>query len=54
MTLRKHWVLATANRGKVAELTALLVEAALSLRVTPQSELAVSAPPTMGSSMPRS
>jgi XTP/dITP diphosphohydrolase len=45
VTLRKHWVLATANRGKVAELTALLVEAALSLRVTPQSELGVSAPP---------
>jgi XTP/dITP diphosphohydrolase len=45
VTLRKHWVLATANRGKVAELTALLAEAALQMRVTPQSELGVSAPP---------
>jgi len=41
-------VLATANRGKVAELTALLAEARLDLRVTPQSELGVSAPPETG------
>ncbi len=39
-----HWVLATANRGKVAELVALLAEAGLGARVTAQSELGVSAP----------
>lgn len=48
MTQRKHWVLATANRGKVAELTALLAEARLDIDVTPQSELGVSAPPETG------
>ena len=49
MTERKHWVLATANRGKVAEFSALLAAAGLDLRVTPQSELGVSAPPEIGS-----
>lgn len=48
MTQRKRWVLATANRGKVAELTALLAEARLDIDVTPQSELGVSAPPETG------
>ena len=48
MTLPKHWVLATANRGKVAELSALLDAAGLALRVTPQSELGVEAPPETG------
>ena len=43
-----HWVLATGNRGKVAELAALLAEAGLDLRVTAQSELGVSAPPETG------
>ena len=43
MTLPAHWVLATGNRSKVAELSALLVEAGLALRVTAQSELGVSA-----------
>jgi XTP/dITP diphosphohydrolase len=43
-----HWVLATSNRGKVAELSALLAEAGLSLRVTAQSELGVSAPVETG------
>ena len=45
MTLPPHWVLATSNRGKVAELTALLAAADLPLRVTAQSELGVTAPP---------
>jgi XTP/dITP diphosphohydrolase len=36
-------VLATGNAGKVAELAALLVEAGLSLRVSAQTELGVSA-----------
>jgi XTP/dITP diphosphohydrolase len=40
----KHWVLATGNRGKLAELARLFVDAALDLRVTPQSELGVDAP----------
>jgi len=42
-------VLATANRGKVAEFSALLAAAGLDLRITPQSELGVSAPPETGS-----
>lgn len=49
MTLPAHWVLATSNRGKAAELTALLREAGLDLRVTAQSELGVSAPLETGS-----
>jgi XTP/dITP diphosphohydrolase len=40
-----HWVLATSNRGKVAELSALLEAEGLMLRITPQSELGVDAPP---------
>ena len=43
-----HWVLATSNRGKVAELSALLAEAGLDLRVTAQSELGISAPVETG------
>jgi XTP/dITP diphosphohydrolase len=46
---QKHWVLATANRGKVAEFSALLAAAGLDLRLTPQSELGVSAPPETAS-----
>lgn len=48
MTTAKHWVLATSNRGKLAELTRLLADAGLDLRVTPQSELGVDAPPETG------
>jgi XTP/dITP diphosphohydrolase len=48
VTKLEHWVLATANRGKVAELRALLADAGLKLDVTPQSELGVSAPPETG------
>jgi XTP/dITP diphosphohydrolase len=48
VTLPAHWVLATSNRGKAAELTSLLAEAGLDLRVTAQSELGVSAPPETG------
>lgn len=48
MTQRKHWVLATGNRGKIAELTRLFADAGLDLRVTPQSELGVEAPPENG------
>jgi XTP/dITP diphosphohydrolase len=44
----EHWVLATSNRGKVAELSALLAEAGLAIRVTAQSELGVSSPPETG------
>jgi XTP/dITP diphosphohydrolase len=45
-----HWVLATGNRGKLAELTRLFAEAGLDARVTPQSELGVDAPPEPGAS----
>ena len=48
MTKRAHWVLATGNRGKLAELNMLLAGAGLDLRVTPQSELGVSAAPETG------
>ena len=43
-----HWVLATTNRGKVAELSALLAEAGVALHVTAQSELGVGASPETG------
>ena len=48
MTLAARWVLATSNRGKVAELAALLADARLPIRITPQSELGVDAPPETG------
>ena len=48
MTLPTHWVLATSNAGKVAELSALLANAGLELRVTAQSALGVTAPPETG------
>ena len=48
MTLPADWVLATNNRGKVAELTALLAGAGLPIRITPQSSLGVEAPPETG------
>jgi XTP/dITP diphosphohydrolase len=43
VTLPAHWVLATGNRGKVAELTALLADAGLGITVTAQSDLGVAA-----------
>jgi XTP/dITP diphosphohydrolase len=48
VTLPTHWVLATSNAGKVAELAALLAEVGLDLRVTAQSALGVSAPAETG------
>jgi XTP/dITP diphosphohydrolase len=48
VTLPPHWVLATSNRGKVAELSALLAEAGIDVRVRAQSELGVDAPPETG------
>jgi len=48
VTLPPHWVLATANRGKVAELSALLAEADVALQLTAQSELGVDAAPETG------
>jgi XTP/dITP diphosphohydrolase len=42
-------VLATSNRGKLAELTRLLTDAGLDLHVTPQSKLGVDAPSETGS-----
>jgi XTP/dITP diphosphohydrolase len=48
VTLPTHWVLATSNAGKVAELAAMLEAADLDLRVTAQSALGVSAPPETG------
>jgi XTP/dITP diphosphohydrolase len=45
VTLPAHWVLATGNRGKVAELSALFAAAGLGLRLTAQTELDVSGPP---------
>lgn len=48
MTLPAHWVLATGNRGKVAELGALLEAAGLGITVTAQSDLGVAAAPETG------
>jgi XTP/dITP diphosphohydrolase len=48
VTLPAHWVLATGNAGKLAELTALLADAGLDVRVTAQSDLKISAPPETG------
>lgn len=48
MTLSPHWVLATSNRGKVAELTALLAEAGLPIRLSAQSDLHVTVPEETG------
>jgi XTP/dITP diphosphohydrolase len=45
VTLPPHWVLATSNRGKAAELAALFAEAGLPMRISAQSELGVDAAP---------
>jgi XTP/dITP diphosphohydrolase len=44
----QSWVLATSNRGKVAELAALLSGAGLDIRVIAQSELGIGSPPETG------
>jgi XTP/dITP diphosphohydrolase len=43
-----RWVLATGNRGKAAELSALLASAGLTWQLTAQAELGVSSPPETG------
>lgn len=48
MTLPTRWVLATSNRGKLAELSALLADAGVTIAVTAQSELGVDAPAETG------
>ena len=48
MSLPPRWVLATANRGKVAELQALLAESGLGLTLLAQSDLCVSSPEETG------
>jgi len=48
VTRASRWVLATGNRGKVAELSLLLAEAGLDIHVTAQSELGVEAAPETG------
>lgn len=48
MTLPAHFVLATGNRGKVAELTALLAERGIASKVSSQTELGVEPPPETG------
>jgi XTP/dITP diphosphohydrolase len=42
VTLPRRWVLATSNRGKVAELDALLREAGLAFELTTQAEHGIS------------
>ena len=44
MTSLEHWVLATSNRGKITELTALFAAAGLPIRLSAQTELGVAAP----------
>ena len=46
--MTQSWVLATSNRGKVAELAALLSGAGLDIRVIAQSELGIGSPPETG------
>ena len=46
--MTQSWVLATSNRGKVAELSALLAGAGLDIRVVAQSELGIGSPPETG------
>jgi XTP/dITP diphosphohydrolase len=48
VTLPTRWVLATSNRGKLAELSALLADAGVTIAVTAQSELGVDAPAETG------
>jgi XTP/dITP diphosphohydrolase len=48
VTLPPHWVLATGNRGKLAELTALLADVGLPIAVRAQAELGVVPPPETG------
>jgi XTP/dITP diphosphohydrolase len=48
VSLPALWVLATSNAGKAAELSALLAEAGLDLRVTAQAALGVRAPEETG------
>ena len=48
MTVPTDWVLATSNRGKAAELAALLADAGLAIRIRPQGELGVAAPAETG------
>ncbi len=45
MSLPPRWVLATANRGKTAELAALFRESGLGIDLVAQNELGVSPPP---------
>lgn len=48
MTLPPHWVLATSNRGKAAEIEELLHEAGIPIRLSTQAELGVDAPAETG------
>jgi XTP/dITP diphosphohydrolase len=48
VTLPKRWVLATGNRGKAAELAALLADAQLDIEIVAQSDLGVAAPAETG------
>ena len=45
MSLPRRWILATGNRGKVAEFAALFRESGLALELVAQSDLAVPAAP---------
>ena len=45
MRRARRWVLATSNRGKAAELAALLAGAGLDVELVTQSELGIASPP---------
>ncbi len=49
MSLPPRWVLATANRGKAAELAALFRESGLTIDLVPQTELGVPSVPETAS-----
>ena len=48
MSAGRRWVLATGNRGKLAELRALLRDAGLDFELVPQTELGIGAAPEEG------
>jgi XTP/dITP diphosphohydrolase len=48
VSARRRWVLATGNRGKVAELQSLFRDAALDLELVPQTDLGIDSAPEDG------
>lgn len=45
MSRKRRWVLASSNRGKAAEIAALLAQAGLEIELVTQAELGIASPP---------